>query len=128
MMPNQIREMRRNIDSHGQHLVHVMPEGHTKPAFVYTIGNTDRGLPELLLIGNFPPHVAGQVLNELGMKMREGGKRLMEGLVDIGWSVPFKVRKAGSMAKSRYTSPKTNPERVKASFRPLCRRRPATSP
>jgi hypothetical protein len=75
----------------------------TGPGFTYTIGNTDRGLPELLLIGDFPSHIAAGLLNELGAKMREDGKPLATGLVDIGWSIPVKVRQAGPLARSRYT-------------------------
>lgn len=35
--------------------------------------------------------------------MREVGKPLAAGLIDIGWSIPIKVREAGPHARSRYT-------------------------
>ncbi|CCV16367.1 DUF4262 domain-containing protein [Mesorhizobium sp. STM 4661] len=71
--------------------------------FTYTVGNADRGLPELLLIGDFPSNIAASLLNELGAKMREDGKPLPAGLVDIGWSIRVKIRRAGSRARSHYT-------------------------
>lgn len=97
-----MRAVRQNIDSYGQHLFQIFGDG-SDPGFTYTIGNVDRGLPELLLIGDFPSHIAAGLLNELGAKMREDGKPLVTGLVDIGWTVPVKVRQAGPLARSRYT-------------------------
>ncbi|CAM5290854.1 hypothetical protein ATER59S_00536 [Aquamicrobium terrae] len=101
-VPGRMREVRQNIDSYGQHLFQVFGDG-SDPSFTYTIGNADRGLPELLLIGDFPSDIAAGLLNELGAKMREDGKPLATGLVDIGWSIPVKVRPAGPRARSRYT-------------------------
>ncbi len=103
MIDRIMREVRGNIEAHGQHVFIIFPESIRKPGFAYTIGNTARGLPELLLIGSFPPALAGRVLNELGAKMREDGRPLPEGLVDIGWSYPFRIRKAGPAARSRFT-------------------------
>lgn len=101
-IPGRMRDVKQNIESYGQHLSQVFGDG-SDPGFIYTIGNADRGLPELLLIGDFPPHIAAGLLNELGAKMREDGKPLATGLVDIGWSIPVKVRQAGPLARSRYT-------------------------
>ncbi|APH74873.1 DUF4262 domain-containing protein [Aquibium oceanicum] len=101
-IPGRTREVKQNIESYGQHLSQVFGDG-SDPGFIYTIGNADRGLPELLLIGDFPSHIAAGLLNELGAKMREDGKPLATGLVDIGWSIPVKVRQAGPLARSRYT-------------------------
>ena len=92
-----------NIEKHGQALIGVL----SSPPFIYTIGNAVRGLPELLLIGPPRLELSGQALNalnELGEKMRRDGKPLAEGLVDIEWSFPFKVRKAGPRAKDDYTN------------------------
>nr|WP_295468864.1 DUF4262 domain-containing protein [Mesorhizobium sp.] len=100
--PGRMREVRQNIESFGQHLFQVFGGG-SSPGFTYTIGNADRGLPELLLIGDFPSHIAAGLLNELGAKMREEGKPLATGLVDIGWSIPVKIRQAGPLARSHYT-------------------------
>ena len=93
-----------NINMHGQHLFGIFPtEDGQEPAFFYTIGNALKGLPELLLVGNFPPNIASGILNDFGQKMREDNKPLVEGLVDIGWSFPFKVRNAGGDVRDRFT-------------------------
>src|SRR5690606_7667972 len=86
----------------GQHLFQVFGEA-ADSGFTYMIGNADRGLPELLLIGDFLSRIAAGLLNELGAKMREDGKPLASGLIDIGWSVPIKIRQTGPLARSRYT-------------------------
>lgn len=100
--PGRMREVKQNIDAFGQHLFQVFGEG-AEPGFTYTIGNADRGLPELLLIGDFPSRIAAGLLNEFGAKMREDGKPLATGLIDIGWSIPIKIRQTGPLARSRYT-------------------------
>ncbi|SMH26464.1 DUF4262 domain-containing protein [Mesorhizobium australicum] len=100
--PGRMREVAQNIDAFGQHLFQIFGQG-TAPGFTYTIGNADRGLPELLLIGDFPSRIAAGLLNELGAKMREDGKPLATGLIDIGWSIPVKIRRTGPLARTRYT-------------------------
>lgn len=100
--PGKMRAVKQNIDAFGQHLFQVFGDSETD-AFAYTVGNADQGLPELLLIGNFPPRVVAPLLNELGAKMREDGRPLPIGLVDIGWSVPVMIRMAGPMARTRFT-------------------------
>lgn len=101
MVPAQLPVVRENIEKHGQHLFGVA--GCGGEGFMYTIGNASRGLPELLLIGSFDPSVVGLALNHLGAKMREDGKPLPEGMVDIDWTFPFKVRKAGARARQEFT-------------------------
>lgn len=65
--PGRTREVEQNINAFGQHLFQVFADG-AEPGFTYTIGNADRGLPELLLIGDFPSRIAAGLLNELGAK------------------------------------------------------------
>lgn len=89
----------KHIANDGQHVFFI--GGY--PAFSYTIGNHEQGLPELLVIGSFPPAVVGGMLNQMGAMMREQGKAFDEGLLDIEWSMPVKVRKATDAAKSEYT-------------------------
>lgn len=101
-VPGRMREVKQNIDAFGQHLFQVFGDA-SEPGFTYTIGNADRGLPELLLIGDFPSRISVELLNELGAKMRETGKPLPTGMVDIGWSIPIKIREAGPRARSHYT-------------------------
>ena len=100
--PGKMREVKQNIDAFGQHLFQVFGDAESD-AFAYTVGNAEQGLPELLVIGNFPAHIIGLLLNDLGAKMREDGRPLPLGLVDIGWSVPVKIRMSGPAARDRVT-------------------------
>lgn len=56
-----------NIEHYGVHLQLVMDS----PRFVYTIGMTHYGLPELIVFG-LPDHMAGGLLNHLCTQMRTG--------------------------------------------------------
>jgi hypothetical protein len=100
--PGKMRQVRQNVEAFGQHLFQIFGDAETS-GFTYTIGNAEHGLPELLIIGDFPPHISAALLNDLGAKMREDGRPLPQGLVDIGWSVPVKIRIAGPAARSRFT-------------------------
>lgn len=99
--PDIYAAIERNISRSGQHLFLIFADGET-PAFVYTIGNALRGLPELLLISNFPPRVAGGIVNDLGQRMRKAGRPL-EGDIDVGGRFPVRVRSASAKARQAYT-------------------------
>jgi hypothetical protein len=84
----------------------IKKHGHMLVAaedFIYTVGNAQRGLPELLMLGNYDPRMSGTILNALTDKMVKDGESLPEGMVDIDWTFPFKVRKASQLAKMKYT-------------------------
>jgi hypothetical protein len=92
-----------SIETHGQFLMAVMRDPQDgAPAFVYTIGNASRGLPELLLVGNFRPDDVGMILNCLGDIMRERREPL-EGEVSVGGTFPVRCRWAGADARRDYT-------------------------
>ena len=101
IIPGKMPEVQANIDRAGQHVFGIL--GGSGNSWFYTIGNASLGLPELLLIGNFPPDLGKRILNDLGAKMREDRKPLPEGLLDIGWSFPFKIRAAGGDVRDRLT-------------------------
>lgn len=87
MSPHDIyASIERNIARSGQHLFLVFGDEHM-PAFAYTIGNALLGLPELLLIGNFPPQVAGSIVNDLGRRMRAARRPLTATLT---WAAAFR--------------------------------------
>jgi hypothetical protein len=69
--------------------------------FMYTIGNCQRGFPELLLIGVFH----GDAINDLVHKMWERGKPFDNGeLVSLGGDWPVKVIDAdAAKARKKYT-------------------------
>lgn len=99
------QQIRRNIDEHGQHLMRVLlteddPEGALP--FVYTIGNYERGLPELLLIG-FAERPFLNILNQLGEIQRERKVGFYHGeLVDLGGSYPVRIVDAGVVGRDEY--------------------------
>lgn len=78
------------IDEHGWMLQGVFGD-KAEDAFTYTVGLTGRGLPELWL-GTLSPQQAGGVLNAAAQRLVDGDLRLEPGEVDLGFSVPFRLR------------------------------------
>lgn len=103
MHPALRPKVEHDIATCGQHLIGVFPtvENPVTP-FVYTIGNAEKGLPELLVLGAFDPNVVGSILNFLGDKMRAAGCPLPE-FVDLGGLFPVKIRTASEAVRSEYT-------------------------
>jgi hypothetical protein len=98
------RAVKQNILVAGQHIQGVFPlEGEDGEVFFYTIGNAERGLPELFFIGRLRANIAALLLNEVGQYMRERGKPIAEGMLDLNWTFPFKIRKAGGNVRTHYT-------------------------
>lgn len=90
-------QTRSNIDQHGQSVVAVFGG----QPFAYTIGNAEKGLPELLLVGRYSPEFACTVLNGIGAAMRARGWPLEEH--SFGGKFPVKLRPAGPDARTEYT-------------------------
>jgi Domain of unknown function (DUF4262) len=96
------------IEEHDQYVMAVVTDDDNHSGdhpfdFVYSIGNTGRGLPELLMLGNMDFHVMGGVLNDLGRLMRERGRPFDDGeVVPTGGRLPVKVINAGSVAGAEY--------------------------
>ena len=87
------------IEEHEQYIQAVLGEV-TRLAFGYTIGNTERGLPELLPVGNFSHSDLGFLLNGLGETMRKRGRPFDNGeVVSYGGKRPVKIINAGTQAK-----------------------------
>jgi hypothetical protein len=104
----QIREqIRKGIAAEGQavqivYLTELDPPG-TQP-FMYTIGNYDLMLPELLIVGTDLAPFAG-VLNRLGRMQRSRRKGFAdEEIVDIGGKFPLRIVDAGECGRSRYAT------------------------
>lgn len=72
------------------------------PAFVYTIGLHRRDLPELLFIGNMHPDLMKHLLNTVGLQISAEGEPA-PGVLEIGWTMPAKIRECGARAKADYT-------------------------
>ncbi|NIH77381.1 hypothetical protein FHV99_004633 [Ochrobactrum sp. P20RRXII] len=93
----------QNIKTAGQHIIGVFDPEQKRDSFAYTVGNAPQGFPELLLIGSFPPNVMMMMLNAVGTHMRNAESPLEEGMLDIDWTFPFKIRKTGERAKADFT-------------------------
>lgn len=98
------RSIRKVIDKHGQFVMCVYAEeGDSEDApFVYTIGNHEHGLPELLIVG-FGENWAGMILNLLGAKQRDGGRGFEPGeFVDLGGAFPVRISEGGAIGREVY--------------------------
>jgi hypothetical protein len=71
--------------------------------FAYTIGNSARGLPELLFIGSCSPGIGG-TLQELSDKLIERGCAFSDGEeISLGGRFPVKIVNADERAQRDYT-------------------------
>ncbi|MGH6939392.1 DUF4262 domain-containing protein [Hypericibacter sp.] len=98
-------KIRQHIDLHGQHLMNIMLTADDPPdarAFIYTIGNHERGLPELLLIGPLQSYSA-HIVNLLGEIQRQRGRPFDHNeLVDYGARLPARLVNAGRLGREEY--------------------------
>lgn len=92
-----------NIKAAGQHIYGIFDPEQKQDSFAYTVGNASQGFPELLIIGNFPSRIMMMILNAVGTHMRNAAAPIEEGMLDIDWTFPFKIRKAGDRAKADFT-------------------------
>lgn len=97
------RAVEQNIRKSGQHLQMILPSNIPKsPAFIYTIGNHEHGLPELLIIGNCDKTFAA-ILNDLGKRMRKRGRPFEDGeLVNLGGPLPLKMVNAPPSVNEKF--------------------------
>ncbi len=95
----------QHIERYGQHLVCVRrSQGDVEGfvPFVYSIGNHERGLPELLLIGEDEDMIA-RALNALGEVQRERGTPFRHGeLVDFTAKFPALIIDAGARGREEF--------------------------
>lgn len=97
------QQMSETIKRSGRQLIGVLSD----PAFIYTIGHTLQGMPELLIIGNASAKI-GRVINILGNMQAERKEAFQDGeIVDIGGLCPVKMKRMIGveliLAKSAYT-------------------------
>jgi hypothetical protein len=85
------------------HIVAVMGDGAHLP-FAYTIGNTSKDLPELLMIGYHDAGAIGSVLGKLSDAMIEREHAFADGeTVNLGGKYPVKIIDANATAQDKYT-------------------------
>jgi hypothetical protein len=64
-----IEQAHEHIAQYGWTIVGVMSD----PVFVYSVGMSQFGLPEIMLVGNFPPMMMQQMVNTIGFYMKDKG-------------------------------------------------------
>lgn len=103
--PGWREHIEKMIKDHGRIIIGVFGD-EEEPPFQYTIGNHDKSLPELVLIGSSDDT---HILNAMSDIMigRKGPFRDNE-LVSLGGQYPLKVIKAHQVAKDEYTFQATN--------------------
>ncbi len=75
-----------------------------EPSFFYTIGNQEKQLPELLVIGNFKADAMCTMLNTLSDAMLEARCLPLEGSqISLGGDYPVLIYSASKEAKEKYT-------------------------
>jgi hypothetical protein len=78
------QQIAQNIATHKRQIVGVVGD-KKQPAFAYTIGNQEKGLPELLLIGNFDAGMMATILDKLSDQLLLQGKPFDNGsLISLG--------------------------------------------
>lgn len=94
-------QIARNIASYGCHVMGVFADADDgTPPFSYTVGNAQRGLPELLVIGL----IDNGVLNMLSDLMVERGGKFDDGeLVSLGGPCPVCIIEASDKVQDQYT-------------------------
>lgn len=94
-----------HIRDHGQYLVCVGTSADSPPdfqPFVYTIGNHESGMTELLFIGN-SGDTQRLILNILGKVQRDRGRAFHHGeIVDFTARLPAKLIDAGRAGHDAY--------------------------
>jgi hypothetical protein len=94
-----------NHHRHGQFLMRVQLTVDDPPdaePFVYTIGNHEHGMPELLYIGAADDGFSS-LLNMLGEMQRRRGKAFADGeLVETGALYPIRMQDGGLEARTDY--------------------------
>jgi hypothetical protein len=95
------------IAKHGQSVQVVYLTAADPPGsqpFMYTVGNHQVGLPELLVVDTDSSVIAG-VLNRLGQIQRERGTGFAdEEYVSVGGQFPVRIVDAGEVGRSRYAT------------------------
>src|SRR5215468_10268600 len=109
---NIMDKIEETIDKYGWQSIGVFPDAKSadpvNEAFSYTIGNADKGLPELLFIGSYSEAV-GCMLDSLSREMIDRGRPLKDGeFVDIGGKHPVYVCKANDSVKDKFMVQATN--------------------
>ncbi len=93
-----------NMIDQGNRAVMAIAKTRKEPGFFYTIGNQEKRLPELLIIGNFNSQQMCTLLNTLSNAMLEAKEPAKDGSqISIGGEYPLLIYSASEDAKTKYT-------------------------
>jgi len=92
-----------NMIATSKRVTMAIAKSKKEPAFFYTIGNQEKQLPELLIIGNFNPNQMCVALNQLSDKMLQQGNFTDGEAVSLGGEYPLLIYRAAKEAKEKYT-------------------------
>jgi hypothetical protein len=101
---NEFYQHMANVIAEKKRIILAIPNNKKEPGFFYTIGNQEKGSPELLVIGNFDPDAITILLNELSEKLLEQGKPFNNGeLINLGGEQSVAVWSATDHVHTEYT-------------------------
>jgi hypothetical protein len=92
-----------NMIATSKRVTMAIAKSKKEPAFFYTIGNQEKQLPELLLIGNFKPDATCELLNVLSDMMIRAEVFKDGETVELGGEYPLLIYRASKDAKEKYT-------------------------
>ncbi|AYG47773.1 DUF4262 domain-containing protein (plasmid) [Pseudomonas sp. Leaf58] len=101
-IPGLIQEaITQNIEKYGLHVQYVFASEDT-PSFIYTIGMTDIGAPELLVF-SLPPQDLYEAISQLYHEMRMGQRPKDSDRITDLWSVPMILESVDREDAAQYT-------------------------
>lgn len=93
----------KNVKEHGLAIQFIFPtKEQPGPKFAYTVGMTDIGQPELVVIG-LPESLAGMVFNRVFEELRAGTRTGQETSIEKVLSVPLLMHTADESLAYPYT-------------------------
>ena len=92
-----------NTIAKDKRVIMAIAKSRKEPAFFYTIGNQEKQLPELLIIGNFKSSDICGILNVLSDYMLEDGAYKSGDPINLGGEYPLLIYSANETAKKDYT-------------------------
>lgn len=99
---NKIQQMiTQNIEQYGLHVQYVFASEDT-PSFIYTIGMTDIGAPELLMF-SLPPEAVQGCINQMYQEIRMSQRPKNADRITDLWSVPMILESVDSQDAAEYT-------------------------
>ena len=92
-----------NVIAASKRVTMAIAKSRKEPAFFYTIGNQEKQLPELLVIGNFKSIDMCTILTTLSDNMIKDGVYKSGDAIDLGGEYPLLIYSTTQEAKQHYT-------------------------